>query len=181
MTGVASNPSKVTIRLRVGLLQHCLFWCKSRISVDFHLMRSSQSFRTLVSSTHLKHNEKNFTIVHCRLSNQLCYCSHDRLSFPALSAPCPKIPIMAVHFNDTDDQNFADLVNRGAIANINPLIDLQPSSLNMSNCWVLLDLLTMQQHPDDGDYYSRFQTTSNDFSMMLVSERTNVDPVSTFE
>ena len=88
---------------------------------------------------------------------------------------------MALRFNSTDDEEFADLANHLVIAGTNPIADLQPSSLNLTNCWVIHDLLVVREHPEDGDYYSRFRTLSNDFRTLLPIDRANVDPFSIYE
>ena len=89
---------------------------------------------------------------------------------------------MALRFNNTDDEHFADLVANGTIAGKNPLVRLKPSSLNLtSNCWATGDILHIMANMTNGDEDSHLQALSNDLRLSLPDELAKASNLSIFE
>lgn len=67
-------------------------------------------------------------------------------------------------FNATFDAGFADLVDQqNLVSKANPMIRLQPSSLNLSqNCWVTYDLMSISRTPNIQDEPTVVLVVSND-------------------
>lgn len=89
---------------------------------------------------------------------------------------------MALRFNNSDDEYFANLVASGTIAGKNPLIQFKPSSLNLtSNCWATGDILHIMADVTDGDEDSQLQALSNDLRSSLPDELAKASTLSIFE
>lgn len=89
---------------------------------------------------------------------------------------------MALHFDNTNDDYFADLVANGTIAGKNPLVRLKPSSLNLrSNCWATGDIFHIMANMTDGEEDSHLQALSNDLRSSLPDKLATASNLSIFE